>query len=414
MTLRDPPSLSPLPSAEMTELDLSSKLWKTLLDRLLLNLTQGHLGIILPNGRMLSYGNQSGTGPVVTVTILRTRLLWRLLSGSSLALAEGYLEEDWQCNDLRSLFDLLVANKHVIQSTSQRGTLSRAIARLRHLANSNTLSGSKRNIAYHYDLGNNFYSQWLDKTMTYSSAYKLQKHETLEQAQRRKYAHVLQLTQTRPDQKILEIGCGWGGFAEHACQAGRHVHGITLSQEQLKFAQARLQAQQTKGSASLELRDYRETEGQYDAIVSIEMIEAVGEENWSGYFEKLKARLKPGGTAVIQSILIADDKFRTYRKNVDFIQHYIFPGGLLPSPRELARQIEQQDLELVTQEFFGADYEQTLAIWRKSFFQNWPEIAKLGYDNRFKRMWHYYLAYCEAGFAQGTIDVGLFQIKKPH
>ncbi|KZK80634.1 Cyclopropane-fatty-acyl-phospholipid synthase [Pseudovibrio sp. Ad13] len=413
MTLRDHSSLSPLTGTKMTELNLSSKLWKTLLDRMLRRLSEGHLWVILPNDQMLSYGNPSGKGPVVTVKILSTRLLWRLLSGNSLALAEGYLEEDWQCSDLRSLFDLLVANKHIMQSVTKRGILSRAFARLRHLANANTLNGSKRNIAFHYDLGNDFYSHWLDETMTYSSAYKLKQHETLEDAQRRKYDRVLQMTDTQPDQQILEIGCGWGGFAEHACTAGRDVHGITLSQEQLRFAQSRLQSQETDGSASFELRDYRETQGQYDAIVSIEMIEAVGEENWAGYFEKLKSRLKPGGTAVIQAILISDEKFHSYRKNVDFIQRYIFPGGLLPSAKELARQIEQQKLQLVTREFFGADYEQTLIRWRKSFFQSWPEIAKLGYDNRFKRMWHYYLAYCEAGFAEGTINVGLFQIRKP-
>ncbi|MFS8182762.1 class I SAM-dependent methyltransferase [Pseudovibrio denitrificans] len=413
MTLRDNSSLSPLAGASMTDLNLTSRLWKSLLDPMLSKLREGHLGVILPNGQLLTYGNQANHGPIVTVKILRTRLLWRLLSGNSLALAEGYLEEDWRCSDLRSLFDLLVANQHIMQSVTKRGIFSRALARLRHLANANTLAGSKRNIAFHYDLGNDFYSHWLDETMTYSSAYKLQQHEPLHEAQRRKYDRVLQLTNTKPDQKILEIGCGWGGFAEHACQSGRNVHGITLSQEQLKFAQSRLQSQQTVGNASFELRDYRETDGQYDAIVSIEMIEAVGEENWNSYFEKLKSRLKPGGTAVIQAILIADEKFHTYRKNVDFIQRYIFPGGLLPSAREMARKIEEQKLELVTREFFGADYEQTLVRWRKAFFQNWSEISKLGYDNRFKRMWHYYLAYCEAGFAQGTINVGLFQIKKP-
>ncbi|KZL17998.1 Cyclopropane-fatty-acyl-phospholipid synthase [Pseudovibrio axinellae] len=413
MRHRERASLHAPASSQKAKLNLSSKLWKALLDKVLTNLTLGHLCIILPNGQVLAYGNRTTLRPAVTVKILRARLLWRLVSGNSLTLAEAYLEKDWQCNNLRALFDLLLANKQILHSIKHRGFLSKALARLRHLANANTLAGSKRNIAFHYDLGNEFYGHWLDETMTYSSAYKLHKDETLQEAQRRKYQRVLQLTNTVSNSNILEIGCGWGGFAEHACHLGRHVHGITLSQEQLRYAQNRLHSQETTGAASFEMRDYRETFGQYDAIVSIEMIEAVGEENWQSYFQQLKSLLKPGGIAVIQAILISDGKFQDYRQNVDFIQRYIFPGGLLPSAHEIEKQTRRQNLELTTKELFGTDYEQTLIRWRTAFFKNWPAIAKLGYDQRFKRMWHYYLAYCEAGFAEGTINVGLFQIKKP-
>lgn len=413
MTLRDHTSLDAFSGHQSAALSITSRLWKSLLNRVLTRLNGGALLVILPNGQALPYGHATPEHPAITVRINRIRFLRRLLAGNSLALAEGYLENDWECSDLRGLFDLFIASPRIMQGITQRGLGYRILARLRHLANANTLTGSRRNIAYHYDLGNEFYEHWLDKTMTYSSAYKLEDHEPLEHAQHRKYQRVLDLTNPTAQSSILEIGCGWGGFAEHATKAGHTVHGLTLSQEQLRFAQNRLAAASTPGNASFELRDYRHAEGQYDAIVSIEMIEAVGEENWDTYFQQIKQNLKPGGTAVIQAILINDQRFETYRKNVDFIQRYIFPGGLLPSTEKLAHHIKEQGLELASHELFGTDYEKTLMRWRKSFFQKWPEISKLGYDQRFKRMWHYYLAYCEAGFAEGTINVGLFQIKKP-
>ncbi|WP_068315755.1 SAM-dependent methyltransferase [Polycladidibacter hongkongensis] len=405
--------VAPSAPAEKSGRGLVFTLWRALLDRVFGGVQEGSIIVQLPKGQTLHYGRVCADGAGVVVRIKRGRLVRRLASGGGLALAEAYLDGDWECDDLRGLFDVFVGNKQMLHGLITRGSLSKVLARLRHLARANTKRGSRRNIAFHYDLGNAFYRAWLDETMTYSSAYKLQPGGALAAAQRRKYARVLELCALSSGERLLEVGCGWGGLAEEALKCGQRYHGITLSKEQLAFAQKRNSTRMTAGSDVLELQDYRDVNETYDAIASIEMIEAVGEEHWPAYFNVLHDALKPGGNAVIQAITIADDRFHSYRRNVDFIQHYIFPGGMLPCEATLRREAGDAGLELVELEYFGKDYERTLMLWRDRFLQAWPQIAELGFDERFKRMWHYYLVYCAAGFAEGTINVGLFRFQRP-
>jgi len=284
------------------------------------------------------------------------------------------------------------------------------INRLRHLMNANTKTGSRRNISYHYDLGNAFYETWLDSSMTYSSAL-FQGEETLEQAQANKYQAIAQMAELTSDDRVLEIGCGWGGFSEYAArQYQANIHGLTLSTEQLAFAQNRYQASGIAERASASLTDYRDVSGTYDKVVSIEMFEAVGYENWDAYFQTIKSRLKPGGIAALQIITIEDERFEHYRNGVDFIQRYIFPGGMLPSPKVLKRSIERNGLRLAESQYFGQSYAKTCHIWQKNFQHAWNDIERMGFDLRFKHMWEYYLSYCEAGFKAGSIDVGIFKL----
>jgi cyclopropane-fatty-acyl-phospholipid synthase len=367
----------------------------------------GHLSLTLPNGQTLHFGE----GDLHACVVLNnyTPLSKFLLYGDT-ALAESYMDGDWHCPDLTALFDLALANETAFALENKGGWLFRTFNRLRHLLNANSKKGSKRNISYHYDLGNSFYEQWLDDTMTYSSAL-FKGDESLKDAQLHKYRSIAEMAGLSSGEKVLEIGCGWGGFSQVAAQEyGCHIHGLTLSKEQLSFAQRRYQKEHIDHLASASLTDYRDAEGQYDKIVSIEMFEAVGYENWDTYFSSLKKLLKPGGTAVLQIILIEDKRFEDYRKSVDFIQRYIFPGGLLPSVEALTTTLERNNLSLLDSQLFGLSYAKTCEIWHRNFQHAWSDIKHLGFDARFKRMWEYYLSYCEAGFKAGTIDVGLFKI----
>jgi cyclopropane-fatty-acyl-phospholipid synthase len=287
--------------------------------------------------------------------------------------------------------------------------------RLRHLLRSNTRAGSKRNILAHYDLGNDFYKLWLDPTMSYSSAlFGEQPGMSLEQAQLRKYFHLLEMLDPKPGDTILEVGCGWGGLAEIAAtEFGCKVHGITLSPSQLEWSQARAQQKGFADLADFSLTDYRDVRGQYDHIVSIEMFEAVGERFWPGYFAQLHSCLKPGGRAAVQTITIANERFEGYRRGTDFIQRHIFPGGMLPSPRVFERRATGADFQVLDRHAFGLDYARTLAQWHRNFDAAWPEIEAGGFDNRFRRLWQFYLAYCEAGFRAGATDVYQFLLEKP-
>jgi cyclopropane-fatty-acyl-phospholipid synthase len=278
------------------------------------------------------------------------------------------------------------------------------MARLRHWLNRNSRQGSRRNIMAHYDLGNEFYAQWLDPTMTYSSALFAGGEASLAGAQVAKYSRILERLQAAPGQRILEIGCGWGGFAEAATGQGLALTGLTLSPAQLAWAQRRVP------SADLRLQDYRDVNGRFDHIVSIEMFEAVGERYWPAYFRTLARCLKPQGRAVVQSIVIRDELFASYRRGTDFIQQYIFPGGMLPSPSVFAREAGRQGLCVRDAFAFGDDYARTLALWREQFEARWPQIAALGFDETFRRLWRFYLAYCEAGFRAGNIDVMQFEL----
>jgi cyclopropane-fatty-acyl-phospholipid synthase len=277
---------------------------------------------------------------------------------------------------------------------------------VRHWFNRNTRRQARRNIYKHYDIGNAFYSAWLDPSMTYSSALFEEGTADLTAAQNNKYRRLAEAIDLRPGQKLLEIGCGWGGFAEYAAKAlGAKVVGLTISKEQRDFAQARIQAAGLNDRVEIRLQDYRDERDQYDRIASIEMIEAVGEQFWPRYFSQLRDRLLPGGLAGIQAITIQDNLFQTYRREVDFIQRYVFPGGMLPSPQILKALGDRFGVPVIRERIFGQDYAKTLATWRNNFRAAWPNLIPLGFDDRFRRLWEYYLAYCEAGFLSGNIDV---------
>ena len=282
------------------------------------------------------------------------------------------------------------------------------------MSRANSKEGSKKNISEHYDLGNDFYAEWLDPSMTYSSALFASDNVSLEEAQHQKYRRVAELAGVTQGSSVLEIGCGWGGFAETAAKDfGANVYGITLSREQLKYAQDRLAAQGLSNLATLHLEDYRDTRGQFDHVASIEMIEAVGEEHWPSYFRTVHDRLKPGGTAAIQAITINEADFDEYRSGPDFIQRFIFPGGMLLTKTAMKEQGDKAGLILENVENFRLSYARTLRLWADRFKERWSEITKLGYDEAFRRKWIYYLNYCEAGFLEGSIDVGIYQYRRP-
>ena len=384
---------------------LCRRLSKVLLSRV----RTGRLTIVTPSGIRLSHGGSEAPDGVLVMR--QWRMLRRLLLRGDIAAAEAYMDEDWDSPDLPALIELVGRNLPTMGEAFEANWLLRLRNRVRHRLNANSKRGSRRNVRHHYDLGNAFYGTWLDSGMSYSSAIFPAAGSTLEEAQATKQQRVIELMDTRPGQRILEIGCGWGGLAEQLVQAARcHLTGVTLSPAQLDYATKRLPA---GSAADLRLQDYRDVDGLFDRIVSIEMLEAVGEAYWPSYFSTLHDRLKPGGLAVIQAITIAEDRFKGYQRCTDFIQQYIFPGGMLPTMSEIRRQADRAGLVLRSMETFGASYARTLAEWRSRFHTAWPEIERQGFDRRFRRMWDYYLAYCEGGFRAGTIDVGLYVLAKP-
>jgi cyclopropane-fatty-acyl-phospholipid synthase len=345
-------------------------------------------------------------GPEASITIARpTALMRRLFWRGDLGFAESYMAEDWDTPDLARLLEVLALNLDAYASTDARSRLAQAFVGLRHWANRNTRTGSRRNIAAHYDLGNEFYARWLDPSMTYSSAV-FADGESLEQAQSRKYAQMLEALNPAPGDHILEIGCGWGGFAEFAAQRGMRVTGLTLSEEQLAYARERMRRAGLADRVDLRLCDYRDVDIQVDHVVSIEMFEAVGQEYWSAYFDVIRRCLRPGGRASLQVITIDEDKFERYAATPGgFIQTYIFPGGMLPTKTHLKALGAGAGLELQGIEGYGIDYADTLAEWYRRFDACTPWMEAHGYDQRFRRMWRYYLAFCEAGFRAQHIDV---------
>ena len=364
--------------------------------QLLNRLRGGRLEMRWPDGSSTWHGEGSQT---VRMQVRDLSVFEQVLARGDIGLAEAYLDGHWESSDLTALLTLLANNRDALKRAVYGSWRSLLSARIRHWLNGNSKAGSKRNIMAHYDLGNDFYKLWLDPSMTYSSALFTDKGQDLASAQRAKYQRMLDRLGALPGQHLLEIGCGWGGLAEAATQRGLKVSGVTLSPEQLKWAQKRVP------EADLRLQDYRDVGERYDHVVSIEMFEAVGERWWPTYFKKLAAVLKPGGTAMLQTITIRDDLFGAYRKGTDFIQQYVFPGGMLPSSQVLHRLAAKQGLVVRDEFAFGHDYARTLAHWRNAFEQQWPAIAAQGFDENFRRLWRFYLAYCEAGFLAGNISV---------
>lgn len=377
---------------------------------LLQAIEHGCLHIALPNGIDFSVGH--GT-PDAYLRFDQWHAFRDVLAKGDIGFAEGYIDGAWHTPDLAGLLQLLACNRNALDQAIYGRWWGRLYARLRHLLNANTLAGSRRNIASHYDLGNDFYALWLDSSMTYSSArFDGDLALTLEAAQTRKYQRMLDLADLPDGVSLLEIGCGWGGFAEHAARSAQHrVRGLTLSREQLDYARGRIARAGLDTRCEFVFQDYREETGQYDGIVSIEMFEAVGEAYWPAYFATLKRSLKTGGRAVVQTILIEDALFERYRSGTDFIQQYVFPGGMLPSARRFREEAQRAGLAVTAAEHFGLDYAETLKRWRASFLAKLDAVRAQGFDERFVRIWHFYLAYCEAGFRAGSVDVAQFRLE---
>jgi cyclopropane-fatty-acyl-phospholipid synthase len=382
-----------------------------LLSRFLGNLEHGGLVVETPTKDRLMFGGRR-PGPQARVTIHSWRLLGRLVFGWDVGFAEAYMAGEWSSPDLASLLKLACNNRAVVEPLKTLRA-PRAWLRLRHAMNRNTQPGSRRNIAAHYDLGNQFYERWLDAGMAYSSGLFSSGDQTLEEAQDAKLDRVVSLLDLSGGESVLEIGCGWGSLAQrlldqHDCT----LTGITLSAEQLAYGRRRLNADVMAGRCDLRLQDYRDVHGTFERIVSIEMLEAVGEAYWPTYFAKLRDSLSPDGIAVLQAITIDQDRFENYRRRPDFIQKYIFPGGMLPTTQIIEREARRAGLQVVANEFFGESYARTVEQWKLRFQDSWPDIKALGFDQRFKRMWEYYLAYCQAGFETRAVNVGLYKIAR--
>ncbi|HQR21663.1 MAG TPA: cyclopropane-fatty-acyl-phospholipid synthase family protein [Burkholderiaceae bacterium] len=378
--------------------------------RLLARMRHGRLDVTFPDGQCAHFGDLRSSERA-DLKLANWNMVRAAMKSGDIGFAESYIAGDWATSDLVRLLEFFVANRDGAESMIYGSFLGRIVYRVRHWLNRNTKTQARKNIHAHYDLGNDFYALWLDRSMTYSSAlferragpHEVASPEELEAAQRAKYARVLEQLDLAPGARLLEIGCGWGGLAEAAARAGLEVTGLTLSTEQLTYARERLA--RAGLAADLRLRDYRDEAGRYDGIASIEMFEAVGEAYWPSYFATLKRCLKPGGRACLQTIVIADDLFERYRSGTDFIQQYIFPGGMLPSPAAFRAQAEAAGLQIVEEHRFGADYARTLATWRARFHARLAEVRALGFDKRFVRIWDFYLAYCEAAFARENTDV---------
>lgn len=369
------------------------------------HLTRGTLDVTLPNGRRYRLGGRE-PGPAAEMTVHSYAFASRLINGGDIGIAEAYLHGDWDTPDLTQFLYLFCVNHDLIQSMLGNNPVMRLVQVVRHWFNRNTKRQARKNIYAHYDIGNAFYSAWLDPSMTYSSAIFEDGTQDLAAAQHNKYRRLAEAIDLRPGQKVLEIGCGWGGFAEYAAKhCDARVVGLTISTEQRDFAQKRIQAAGLADKVEIRFQDYRDERGLYDRIASIEMIEAVGEQFWPRYFSQIRDRLLPGGLAGIQAITIQDKFFKSYRSEVDFIQRYVFPGGMLPSPDILKSLGERFSVPVIRERIFGLDYARTLSVWRDNFRTAWPNLTGLGFDDRFRRLWEYYLAYCEAGFLSGNIDV---------
>lgn len=375
-------------------------------------LAYGSLTVTLPDGSQRRFGRGE---PHAELHLANWGLCSAALNEGDIGFGESYVAGDWSTPDLAALFDVMVANRQAIEAVIYGRWWGRILNRVRHLLRRNSRRGSRRNIPAHYDLGNDFYSLWLDPSMTYSSALfprpsqgVADDERILPQAQEAKYARLLDALDLPPGGRLLEIGCGWGGLAEKAQARGLEVTAVTLSPSQLEYAQQRVAGRSP--AADLRLMDYRDLTGVYDGVASIEMFEAVGEEYWGSYFRKLASSLKPAGRAVVQTIVIADDLFESYRKSSDFIQKYIFPGGMLPSRQRFEEEAAKAGLAVEAAFHFGADYARTLAVWLARFERAREAIQSHGFDVTFMRTWSFYLAYCQAAFKHANTDVVQFTL----
>ena len=381
-------------------------------------LKHGSLSLTLPDGSQHRFGG--GEFPNASLCLHNWKVCAAALKSGDIGFAEGYIDGDWSTGDLSALLRLFIANRREVEDVIYGTWLGRLVYRIRHLLHRNTRSNSQKNIHAHYDLGNAFYELWLDGTMNYSSALFESPDTSMQQAQRAKVARALRMTDVKAGDRVLEIGCGWGALAEMASvEFGASLVGVTLSTEQLAWARARMERCGVAERVDLRLQDYRDigrasaADGQFDAICSIEMIEAVGREYWPTYFSTVARLLKPGGKACIQSIVIADELFERYLQSTDFIQQYVFPGGCLPSPQAFREQARQAGLEVVDEFCFGQDYAETLRQWRQTFMAREQQVLALGFDQRFMRIWEFYLAYCEAAFSERNTDVVQYTLRKP-
>ena len=376
-------------------------------------LNSGRVDFILPDGRQFR-AEGAKPGPVAEVFVNNPDVFARLVREGDLGFSDAYLDGWWTTPDLQAFMDFIHADNDDMYDEFPGMGLVRAWEKARFWFQSNSKRQALKNISYHYDLGNDFYKLWLDDTMTYSSALFSTSQESLENAQVAKYASMIDQMGVKPGDHVLEIGCGWGGFAEYAAkERGLKVTGLTISKEQLDFARKRINNNGLGDKVNLKLQDYRDETGVYDGVASIEMFEAVGEKYWPIYFNKVKQCLKPGKQATLQIITIHDARWEVYRKGVDFIQKYIFPGGMLPSPTVLRQEVAKAGLNVQHSIEFGKSYSQTLRRWFEVFNDQWDTISGMGFDDRFRRMWNFYLTSCAATFESGNCDVTQITLQKP-
>jgi cyclopropane-fatty-acyl-phospholipid synthase len=377
------------------------------------NMNNGRIDFVLPDGRVFRADGKN-PGPVAELRIHNPDIFARLIREGDLGFCDAYLDEWWSTPDLQSFMDLVHADNDDIYDGFPGKRLVWAYEQFRFWLQRNHKAQAKKNISYHYDLGNEFYGLWLDDTMTYSSALFETGQESTEKAQIAKYASMVDQMGAQPGDHILEIGCGWGGFAEYAAkERGLRVTGLTISEEQFKYAQERIEKAGLSDMVDFKLQDYRDETGHYDGIASIEMFEAVGEKYWPTYFDTVRERLKPGKNATLQIITVQDRRWDVYRRGVDFIQKYIFPGGMLPSPGALKEQVQKAGFSIERSIEFGQSYSLTLRRWHETFNEKWDQIADMGFDDRFRRMWNFYLTSCAATFESANCDVTQITIKRP-
>jgi cyclopropane-fatty-acyl-phospholipid synthase len=376
-------------------------------------LEHGRLDVVLPDGRHFRAEGPK-PGPVAELRVHDPDLFARLIREGDLGFCDAYLDGGWSTPDLMAFMDLMHAGNEGVYDGFPGMKILQLWEKLRFWLQGNSRVQARRNIAAHYDLGNDFYALWLDETMTYSSALFRTGQEPLEKAQIQKYASMVDRMGARPGDHVLEIGCGWGGFAEYAAkERGLRVTGLTISQAQHDYAVERIARAGLADRVEIKLQDYRDERGTYDGIASIEMFEAVGERYWPVYFDTLRERLKPGANATLQIITVDDRRWEVYKRGVDFIQKYIFPGGMLPTPTILRREVARAGLAVRDSVEFGQSYAQTLRRWHETFNDRWAEVQRLGFDERFRRMWNFYLASCAATFQHGNCDVTQITVTRP-